>query len=79
MHYSLDLWVTRKFAKTCTGIVRLIRYADDFVVCFQLANEAEVFRLAMEERLKQFDLEIAPEKTHCIEFEAFEVRRGREG
>ena len=31
LHYSLDLWLTRKFVKTCGGVVRLIRYADDCV------------------------------------------------
>jgi RNA-directed DNA polymerase len=77
LHYSLDLWVTRKFAKTCTGLIRLIRYADDFVVCFQKEGDAEAFRLAMEARLNQFGLEIAPEKTHCIEFGATAVKRAK--
>ena len=31
LHYSLDLWFTRKFIPTCTGTARLIRYADDCV------------------------------------------------
>lgn len=77
LHYSLDLWFTRKFVKTCTGIARLIRYADDFVVCFQMEADATRFRQAMEERLKQFGLEIAPEKTQKIEFGAFAVKRAK--
>jgi RNA-directed DNA polymerase len=74
LHYSLDLWFTRRFAKTCSGTARLIRYADDFVVCFQTEADAKQFRLAMEERLNQFGLEIAPEKTHCIEFGALAIK-----
>ncbi len=35
LHYALDLWFERVFRKSCTGYARLIRYADDFVVCFQ--------------------------------------------
>jgi group II intron reverse transcriptase/maturase len=77
LHYSLDLWVTRKFAKTCGGTVRLIRYADDFVVCFQLEADAKRFRTAMEERLNQFGLEIAPEKTQCIEFGRWAIKRAK--
>lgn len=61
----------------CEGHVRLIRYADDFVVCFQREAEAVRFRQEMEERLNQFGLEIAPEKTQCIEFGAFAVKRAK--
>ena len=31
LHYTLDLWVTRKFIKSCEGQAKLIRYADDCV------------------------------------------------
>jgi RNA-directed DNA polymerase len=77
LHYSLDLWFTRRFTKTCTGTARLIRYADDFVVCFQTDADAKRFRQAMEERLNQFGLEIAPEKTQCIEFGAMAIKRAK--
>jgi len=59
LHYSLDLWFTRKFVKICTGIARLIRYADDFVVCFQAETDAKRFRQAMEERLNPFGLDLS--------------------
>ncbi len=77
LHYSLDLWFTRRFTKTCTGTARLIRYADDFVVCFQAGADAKRFRQAMEERLNQFGLELAPEKTQCIEFGRFAIKRAK--
>jgi RNA-directed DNA polymerase len=77
LHYSLDLWFTREFAKTCTGNARLIRYADDFVVCFQTEADAKRFRQAMEERLNRFGLEIAPEKTQRIEFGGFAIKRAK--
>ena len=78
LHYSLDLWFTRRFIKTCMGTARLIRYADDFVVCFQAEADAKRFRQAMEERLNQFGLEIAPEKTQSIEFGAFAIKWAKE-
>ena len=68
LHYTLDLWVTRKFIKSCVGQARLIRYADDFVVCFHNETDAKRFRQELEQRLQQFGLEVAPEKTQCIEF-----------
>jgi len=68
LHYTLDLWFERIFRKTCTGITRFIRYADDFVVCFKQEADARRFRVEMEERLNQFGLEIAPEKTKILEF-----------
>ncbi len=77
LHYTLDLWVTRKFIKSCIGKARLIRYADDFVVCFQNEADAKRFRLELERRLSQFGLEVAPEKTQCLEFGPFARKRAK--
>jgi group II intron reverse transcriptase/maturase len=77
LHYTLDEWITKRFTKSCIGVARLIRYADDFVVCFQTEADAKRFRLEMEERLNQFGLEIAPEKTQRIEFGAFAIKRAK--
>lgn len=71
LHYSLDLWFTRVFQKGCYGQSRMIRYADDFVVCFQREVDAIRFRHELDERLFRFGLEISPEKTKTIEFGSF--------
>jgi len=71
LHYSLDLWFTRVFQKGCYGQSRMIRYADDFVVCFQREVDATRFRHELDERLFRFGLEISPEKTKTIEFGSF--------
>lgn len=68
LHYALDLWFTRAFARSCEGRARLIRYADDFVVCFQRESEAKRFRVELESRLAKFGLEVAAEKTTVMEF-----------
>ena len=68
LHYCLDLWFVRSFARTCEGRARLIRYADDFVVCFQRKCDAKRFRAELDGRLGKFGLEVAPEKTKIIEF-----------
>ncbi len=68
LHYSLDLWFCKVFQKTCSGYSKLIRYADDFVVCFQQETDAKRFHKELEERLAKFGLEVSPEKTKVIEF-----------
>jgi hypothetical protein len=71
LHYVLDLWFEKRIKQQSKGYARLIRYADDYVVCFQLEADATYFKAAMEARLKQFNLEIAPEKTKQFEFGPF--------
>jgi RNA-directed DNA polymerase len=51
--------------------------ATRLVVCFQAEAEAKRFRQEMESRLNQFGLDIAPEKTRCIEFGANAVKRAK--
>jgi group II intron reverse transcriptase/maturase len=71
LHYTLDLWFEKCVKQTCKGYARLIRYADDYVVCFQIEAEAKDFEEAMKVRLKQFNLEVSPEKTKRFEFGVF--------
>lgn len=68
LHYVLDLWFEKKFAKTCRGNARLIRYADDYVACFNREEEARRFLTEMQERLSEFDLEVEASKTTLIRF-----------
>ena len=68
LHYALDLWFVKKYAKSCRGNAHIIRYADDFVACFQCADDAKKFRADLETRLGQFGLEIEPTKTKVIPF-----------
>lgn len=79
LHYGLDLWFQRRFQRTCAGKSRLIRYADDYVVTFQNGKDAMRFRQEMEERLAQFGLSVAPEKTKIIEFGPIALARAEAG
>jgi len=71
LHYTLDIWFEKRVKRNSGGYARLIRYADDYVACFQFAEDAKHFMQDMEERLKQFHLELAPEKTKLFEFGKF--------
>jgi hypothetical protein len=68
LHYVLDLWFEKRFARGCTGKAFLIRYADDYVACFEHEADARAFLTAMSERLAQFDLEVEPSKTALLPF-----------
>jgi len=71
LHYALDLWFSRRVSKQSRGEARYFRFADDFVACFQYKEDAERFRQRLEDRLEGFGLEVAQEKTRCIEFGRF--------
>lgn len=68
LHYSLDLWFEKAIKPKLKGEASLVRYADDFVCCFQHKEEAEQFYAALKERLAKFELEIAENKSKIIEF-----------
>ena len=68
LHYVLDLWITKKVAKTRDGRIYLVRYADDFVIgCSHRADAQDVWE-QLPIRLKQFGLELSEEKSRLIEF-----------
>ena len=71
LHYVLDLWFSRRVSKASRGEAYYFRFADDFVACFQYREDAERFRQGLKERLKEFGLAVAEEKTRCIEFGRF--------
>jgi group II intron reverse transcriptase/maturase len=54
LHYVLDLWFERGVKPRQRGRSRMIRYADDFVVCFEYRHEAEAFERALATRLAKF-------------------------
>jgi len=74
LHYALDLWFEKVYRKSCSGYARLIRYADDFVVCFRYKADAERFHMELGKRLGKFGLEVEPTKTKVMEFGRFAVQ-----
>lgn len=68
LHYVLDLWIEKDVKKRYKGEVHEIRYADDFVVCFEYEKEAHKFYEELKERLRKFNLEVEENKTKIIKF-----------
>ena len=77
LHYALDIWFEKRVKPSLKGRAMLIRYADDFVVAFQYRHEAEEFYRELPKRLKKFDLDVAPEKTHLKRFSRFHPGKER--
>jgi len=68
LHYALDLWFERVVRPQQQGRCRMIRYADDFVACFEYRHEAEGFEKGLKTRLAKFGLEVAADKTKTLRF-----------
>jgi len=68
LHYVLDLWFEKRFKRSCRGKAYLVRYADDFIACFQYEEDARRFVQELEKRLAAFDLEAEPSKTRVLRF-----------
>lgn len=68
LHYVLDMWFEVKVKKASRGMAEMVRYADDFVCCFQYEEDARKFHEALKERLARFGLELSEDKSQIIKF-----------
>jgi len=74
LHYVLDLWFERVAKPRLRGEAYLVRYIDDFVVCFQYRDDALRLQDALGKRLGKFGLALEPTKTKLVEFGRFAQR-----
>lgn len=68
LHYVLDEWIEKRVKRQSRGVVEIVRYCDDFVICVQYKDDAYMILEALKERLRKFSLELSEEKTRIIEF-----------
>jgi group II intron reverse transcriptase/maturase len=73
LHYALDLWFEKVVKPHCNGDAVLMRFADDFVCCFQYREDERRFFKVLGKRLGKFELELSAEKTQVIRFTRFET------
>jgi len=71
LHYVLDLWFERVVKSGMRGEAYLVRYIDDFVLCFQYREDALRVQDALRKRLEKFGLTLEPAKTKLVEFGRF--------
>ncbi len=80
LHYVLDLWFERVVKGRLRGEARLVRYIDDFVICFQYREDALRVNDALRCRLRKFGLTLELSKTKLVEFGRFAQRHaGKRG
>jgi RNA-directed DNA polymerase len=80
LHYVLDLWFERVVKCRLRGEAHLVRYIDDFVICFQYRSDALRVQDALRRRLGKFGLALEPTKTKLVEFGRFAQRHaGKHG
>ncbi|MDR4947218.1 reverse transcriptase domain-containing protein [Neobacillus cucumis] len=77
LHYVLDLWFVKVVRKQCKWQAYIVKYADDFVCCFQYKSEAQQFFNSLSSRLKKFNLETTEDKTKIIPFGRFAENNGK--
>ena len=77
LHYALDLWVGQWTRRAATGQMRLVRYADDFLLTFERRVDADRMATALAERLAKFGLCLHEDKTRLIEFGRFAATNRR--
>jgi RNA-directed DNA polymerase len=68
LHYVLDEWFEREVKPRLRGTAAEIRYADDFILCFQYREDAERVLRVLPQRFAKFGLTLHPEKTRLVAF-----------
>jgi RNA-directed DNA polymerase len=77
LHHVLDLWFERQVKPRLRGEAHLVRYIDDFVICFQCRDDADRVQTVLSKRLNKFALALEPSKTKLIKFGRFAQREAR--
>src|SRR5262249_25243524 len=70
LHHVLDVWFEREVQPQLRGRSTLVRYADDFVLRFERADDAQRVWGVLEKRFKGFGLALHPKKTRSFPFQA---------
>jgi RNA-directed DNA polymerase len=68
LHDVLDEWFQQVVKPRLKGEAYEIRYADDFILCFQFREDAEKVVEVLHQRFAKYGLQLHPDKTRLIEF-----------
>ena len=79
LHYVLDEWFKEVVKPRLRGEAYEIRYADDFILCFEYQEDAERVLKALTKRFAKYGLTLHPEKTRLIEFGREALTKSEEG
>lgn len=70
LHEVLDQWFERMVQPCLRGRAFLVRFADDFVMGFELKADADKVHRTLYKRFEKYGLKLHPEKTRLVSFGA---------
>jgi RNA-directed DNA polymerase len=79
LHYVLDEWFEDVVKPRLRGEAYEIRYADDFILCFQYREDAERVLAVLGKRFEKYGLRLHPDKTRLLEFGRAALRKSEVG
>jgi group II intron reverse transcriptase/maturase len=68
LHHVLDSWFVREVKPRMRGRAELIRYCDDFVMCFEREDDARRVMAVLGKRIEHYGLTLHPDKTRLLAF-----------
>ena len=68
LHEVLDTWWVKDVLPRLRGRAELTRYADDFVMVFELESDARRVHGVLPERFGRFGLTLHPDKTRLVDY-----------
>lgn len=68
LHEVLDVWFARDVKPRLRGNAELVRYADDFVICFEVEDDARRVWDVLGKRFAKYGLTLHPTKTRLLPF-----------
>ncbi|MEM1226549.1 MAG: reverse transcriptase domain-containing protein [Planctomycetota bacterium] len=74
LHDVLDVWFETEVKPRLRGEAYLLRFADDFIGCFEYERDARRYQAVLSKRLARYSLSVSEEKTKLIRFGRFARR-----
>lgn len=68
LHEVLDTWFEREVKPRLEGRAELVRFADDYIIMFQLESDAKRVAEVTPKRFEKYGLSTHPEKTKIVDF-----------
>lgn len=75
-HEVIDEWMEEVVKPLCVGTMKMIRYADDIVICCSTQHDAERIKIVLGKRLAKFNLRMNEDKTKLVKFSKRKQQQG---
>jgi RNA-directed DNA polymerase len=69
LHVVLDTWFENEVKPRLRGRAKLVRFADDFVIAFELEDDARRVYSVLPKRFAKYGLTLHPDKTRLVRFQ----------